>query len=71
MGKKFDWSQESIINFPEKYLPLALFKERHLVPAQVVQCGLAKFNLMLEMNAPGTVPDPLLIAALIDLVSKN
>ena len=46
------------------------FKERHLVPALVVQSGLAKFNLMLEMNAPGTVPDPLLIAALIDLVSK-
>ena len=45
------------------------FKERHLVPALVVQSGLAKFNLMLEMNAPGTVPDPLLIAALIDLVS--
>ena len=45
-----------------------LFKERHMVPAHVVQIGLAKFNLMLEMNAPGTVPDPLLIAALIDLV---
>ena len=40
------------------------------MPALVVQSGLAKFNLMLEMNAPGTVPDPLLIAALIDLVSK-
>ena len=39
------------------------------MPALVVQSGLAKFNLMLEMNAPGTVPDPLLIAALIDLVS--
>ena len=46
-----------------------VFKERHLVPAHVVQTGLAKFNLMLEMNAPGTVPDPLLIAALIDLVN--
>ena len=41
------------------------------MPALVVQSGLAKFNLMLEMNAPGTVPDPLLIAALIDLVSTE
>ena len=45
------------------------FRERHLVPAKVVQVGLARFNLMLEMSAPGTMPDPLLIAALIDLVS--
>ena len=45
------------------------FKERHLVPSKVVQAGLSKFNLMLEMSAPGTMPDPLLIAALIDLVS--
>lgn len=45
------------------------FKERHLVPVEVVQAGLARFNLMLDMSAPGTVPDPLLIAALIDLVS--
>ena len=44
------------------------FKERHIVPAEVVQEGLSRFNLMLDMNAPGTIPDPLLIAALIDLV---
>lgn len=44
------------------------FKERHLVPSAVVLSGLARFNLMLDMNGPGTVPDPLLIAALIDLV---
>ena len=47
------------------------FKERHLVPAEVMQAGLARFNLMLDMNAPGTVPDPLLIAALIDLVRPS
>jgi hypothetical protein len=45
------------------------FKERHLVPSQIVQGGLARFNLILDMNPPGTVPDPLLIAALIDLVT--
>ena len=44
------------------------FKERHLVPSKVVQSGLARFNLLLDMSPPGTVPDPLLIAALIDLV---
>ena len=44
------------------------FKERHIVPAEIVQEGLSRFNLMLDMNAPGTIPDPLLIAALIDLV---
>ncbi len=47
------------------------FRERHLVPVEVVQAGLSRFNLMLDMSAPGTVPDPLLIAALIDLVSQQ
>lgn len=46
------------------------FKERHLVPSKVVLAGLARFNLMLDMSSPGTVPDPLLIAALIDLVNQ-
>jgi len=45
------------------------FKEKHLVSVEVVQNGLVRFSLMMEMSAPGTVPDPLLIAALIDLVS--
>ena len=45
------------------------FKEKHLVSVEVVQTGLVRFSLMMDMSAPGTVPDPLLIAALIDLVS--
>ena len=43
--------------------------ERHLVPIDVVQTGMSRFSFLLDTCVPGTVPDPLLIAALLDLVS--
>ena len=43
--------------------------ERHLVPVEVVQTGMNRFSFLLETSAPGTLPDPLLIAALLDLVN--
>ena len=45
--------------------------ERHLVPVDVVQTGMDRFNFLLETCVPGTVPDPLLIAALLDLVTLD
>ena len=45
------------------------FMERHIVPVHVVQVGMSRFSFLLETSAPGTLPDPLLIAALLDLVS--
>ena len=44
--------------------------ERHLVPVDVVKIGMSRFSFLLETSAPGTLPDPLLIAALLDLVTK-
>ena len=43
--------------------------ERHLVPVEIVQTGMSRFSFLLETSAPGTLPDPLLIGALLDLVS--
>ena len=43
--------------------------ERHLVPVDIVQTGMSRFSFLLETSAPGTLPDPLLIGALLDLVS--
>ena len=43
--------------------------ERHIVPVDVVQTGMSRFSFLLETSAPGTLPDPLLIAALLDLVN--
>ena len=43
--------------------------ERHLVPVEVVRTGMGRFSFLMETCAPGTIPDPLLIAALLDLVS--
>ena len=45
------------------------YRERHLVPIDDVRQGIVTFSFLLETSAPGTIPDPLLIAALLDLVS--
>jgi hypothetical protein len=44
------------------------YRERHLVPIDDVRQGIVRFSFLLETSAPGTIPDPLLIAALLDLV---
>ena len=47
------------------------FRERHLVPIDTIQTGMSRFSFLLETCSPGSVPDPLLIAALLDLVSDK
>ena len=47
------------------------FREKHLVPIESIQIGMSRFSFLLETCTPGSVPDPLLIAALLDLVSFN
>jgi hypothetical protein len=42
-------------------------KERVLIPTEPVRDGMARFSFLLETCAPGTVPDPQLIAAVLDL----
>ncbi len=44
-------------------------QERHMVPTDCVRVGMGRFAFLLETCAPGSVPDPLLISALLDLVS--
>uniref|UniRef100_A0A0K2T575 Uncharacterized protein n=1 Tax=Lepeophtheirus salmonis TaxID=72036 RepID=A0A0K2T575_LEPSM len=43
------------------------FRERLHVPIDSIQIGLDRFSFLLETSNPGTVPDSLLIAALLDL----
>ncbi len=46
-------------------------RERHLVPVESIRVGMSRFSFLLETCAPGSVPDPLLIAALLDLVGPR
>lgn len=48
---------------------VVLVRERKLVPVDLVRNGMLRFNFMLESCQPGSVPDPQLIAAVLDLVS--
>ena len=45
-------------------------KEKKLVNAFLVKSGMLRFNFMLECCQPGSLPDPHLIAALLDLVNS-
>lgn len=48
---------------------IVVLKERRLIPLKPVKEGMQRFNFLLEVCVPGTVPDPQLIGAIIDLVS--
>lgn len=47
---------------------MVVIRERRLVDAYAVKSGMLRFNFMLDCCQPGSVPDPHLIAALLDLV---
>ncbi|CAG2053074.1 unnamed protein product [Timema podura] len=44
-----------------------ILKERKLVPVQPVFNGMLRFAFLLETCQPGSVPDPYLLAAVLDL----
>lgn len=46
-----------------------MLKERRLVPLKPVREGMHRFSFLLEVCVPGSVPDPQLLAAILDLVS--
>lgn len=46
-----------------------VLKERKLVPILPVYNGMLRFSFLLETCQPGSVPDPHLLAAALDLVS--
>lgn len=46
---------------------VVVLKERRLVPIDAVRLGMGRFSFLLETCAPGSIPDPPLIAALLDL----
>ncbi|XP_058813943.1 protein unc-80 homolog isoform X3 [Topomyia yanbarensis] len=46
---------------------VVVLKERRLIPIDPVREGMARFSFLLETCAPGSIPDPPLIAALLDL----
>lgn len=50
---------------------VVLVRERKLVPVKFVQNGMMRFSFLLETCQPGTVPDPQLIAAVLDLVGGS
>lgn len=46
---------------------VVILKERRLIPTEPVREGMMRFSFLLEICAPGSVPDPQLIGAILDL----
>lgn len=67
-----DFSRRSSYEYGEgpKESEVVVFKERRLVPCEPVKEGMQRFSFLLEVCVPGSFPDPQLIAAVLDLVSK-
>lgn len=65
------FSRRSSFDYGEgsKESEIVVLKERRLIPMKPVREGMQRFNLLLEVCVPGTVPDPQLIGAIMDLVS--
>ena len=47
------------------------FRERHLVPVDTIRVGMGRFSFLLETCSPGSIPDPLMVSALLDLVRET
>lgn len=47
-----------------------ILKDRRLVPMEPVREGMLRFSFLLETCTPGSVPDPQLVAAVLDLVRR-
>lgn len=50
---------------------IVVLKERRLIPMKPVRDGMQRFSFLLEVCVPGTVPDPQLIGAIMDLVNQS
>lgn len=50
---------------------VVVLKERKLIPLEPVRLGMLRLSFLLETCAPGTFPDPQLVAAVLDLVCTN
>lgn len=46
---------------------VVVLKERRLIPTEPIREGMLRFSFLLETCAPGSVPDPQLISAILDL----
>lgn len=49
---------------------VVLMRERKLVPVDLVRNGMLRFKFLLETCQPGSLPDPQLMAAVLDLVIR-
>lgn len=70
MNFLLDFSRRSSYDFGEgpRESEVVVLKERRLVPLKPVREGMHRFSFLLEVCIPGSVPDPQLIAAILDLV---
>lgn len=66
-----DFSRRNSVEFGEasRDSEFVVLKERKLVPIEPVYEGMLRFSFLLETCQSGSVPDPHLMAAVIDLVS--
>ena len=48
---------------------IVYYRARRMVPLKELKVGMARFTFLLENSMPGSVPDPSLLASILDLVN--
>ena len=48
---------------------IVYYRARRMIPVQELKVGMGRFTFLLENCMPGTVPDPSLLASILDLVN--
>ena len=48
---------------------IVYYRARRMIPVQELRVGMARFTFLLENSMPGSVPDPSLLASILDLVN--
>ncbi|XP_061164273.1 protein unc-80 homolog isoform X1 [Saccostrea echinata] len=66
-GSVDDWKQKEIAQVEDAENDSIIVKEKKLVDKFLIKSGMLRFSFLLECAPPGAIPDPQLVAAMLEL----
>ena len=62
------WKSKEQTQNEDSDIDTVLTREKKLVDKYVIKSGMLRFSFLLECSHPGSIPDPQLVAAMLELV---
>lgn len=63
-----EWKQKETTQVEDAENDAIIVKEKKLVDKFLIKSGMLRFSFLLECAPPGAIPDPQLVAAMLELV---